>query len=210
MIYEYIRIRVTAGGWTAAAAAIHGPYRQDLEADEGRIFGVFRSVIGAPMNEGVIITAHPDMETWAEYRRGEKIHTHEGLHRIDSALLAPSVRPLDGATATAAGVYAHRWFDVAPGSWPDFVRLSEEGWWPSVEGAGAQVQGLWSALGGATEGDAFLLTRYDSMAHWEQLRFASLESRAALPEAARHAMARRGELTLSSLVRIMAPVLPPS
>lgn len=208
MIYEYVRIRVPAGGWPDAAATIFGPLRRDLEADEGRIFGVYRSIIGAPMNEGVVITAHADVETWAEYRRGEKIHAHEGVERIDSALLAPSVRPLPDAVADAPGVYAHRWFDISPGSWPDFVRLSEEGWWPAVEGAGARVEGLWSALGGAAEGHAFLLTRYESMAHWERTRFSTPESQAGLSEVARHAMARRMSLTLGSTVRIMAPVRP--
>jgi hypothetical protein len=208
MIYEYVRIRVPPGGWPDAAATIFGPFRKDLERDDGRIYGVFRALIGAPMNEGVIITAHQDVESWAEYRRGEKIHVHEGVERLDSVLLAPSVRPAPGATADAPGVYAHRWFDIEPGSWPEFVRLSEEGWWPAVEGAGAHVQGLWSALGGAAEGHAFLLTRYDSMAHWEATRFSTPESQAGLSEQARHAMARRAAITLRSTVRIMTPVRP--
>jgi len=177
-----------------------------VEACHGRLFGAWRAVIGAPLNEGVIVTAHDDAGSWEEYRRGEDPHTREGITQIASALLTPSVRPVEGASVTQEGVYAHRWFQIRPGSWPEFVRLSEEGWWPSVERDGANVQGLWLALSGAMEGHALLITRYDSMAHWEDLRYATPEAQSRLTDSARQAMARRAELTVGSVVRIMRPL----
>lgn len=206
MIYEYIRMRVPRPAWREAAELIHGGFRQELEACQGHLFGAWRAVIGASLNEGAIMTAHSDVDSWEKYRRSRHLHTPEGITQVASALLAPSVRPVEGASVTQEGVYAHRWFQIQPGSWPEFVRLSEEGLWPSLERDGASVQGLWFALSGATEGDALLITRYDSMAHWEELRYATPEAQARLTEAARQAIARRAELTMGSVVRIMRPL----
>ena len=210
MIYEYARIRVPRAAWREAAGTIHRDLRRDLEACSGRLFGAWRAVIGAPVNEGVILTAHADMDSWGEYRHAERRPDYGGITQIASVLLAPSVRPVEGASSIQEGVYAHRWFDIRPGSWPDFVRLSQEGWWPSVERDGAEVQGLWWGLGGATEGDALLITRYDSMTHWEDLRYATPEAQSRLTETARQAIAQRAELTMGSVVRIMRPLLPAS
>ncbi len=210
MIYEYVRIRVTRGAWREAASTIHRGLRHDVEACGGHLFGAWRAVIGAPVNEGAILTAHSDMDAWGNYRRAERYPEVPGITQIGSALLAPSVRPIRGASSTQEGVYAHRWFHIRPGSWPDFVGLSQAGWWPSVERDGANVQGLWWALGGATEGDALLITRYDSMSHWEDLRYARPEARSRLTDAARQAIAQRADLTMGSVARIMRPLLPPS
>ena len=210
MLYEYARIRVPRAGWREAAETIHGDLRRDLEACGARLFGAWRAVIGAPVNEGAVVTAHACLDSWTRHRNGEGRQTYEGITQVSSALLVPSARPLDGASATRDGVYAHRWFEIRPGCWPEFVRLSQEGWWPSVERDGAEVQGLWWALGGATEGDALLITRYDGMAHWEDLRYATPEAQSRLTEAARRAIERRAELTLGSVVRIMRPLRPPS
>lgn len=206
ILYEYIRIRVPGTPWREVAEFIHGDLRWNLEACDGRLFGAWRAVIGAPLNEGAVMTAHKDVNSWEKYRRGE--HTYEGITHITSALLAPSVRPVEGASVTQEGIYAHRWFEIQPGTWLEFVQLSQEGWWPSVERDGANVQGLWLALSGATEGNAFLITRYDSMAHWEDLRYATPEAQSRLTDSARQAMARRAELTVGSVVRIMRPLLP--
>lgn len=210
MIYEYVRIRVPRGAWREAADTIHRDLRRDVEACGGHLFGAWRAVIGAPVNEGAIVTGHRDTDSWGEYRRAERCPESSGITHIDSVVLAPSVRPVEGASSIQEGVYAHRWFQIRPGSWPDFVRLSQEGWWPSVERDGANVQGLWWALGGATEGDALLITRYDSMSHWEDLRYATPEARSRLTETARQAIAQRADLTTGSVARTMRPLLPPS
>lgn len=205
MLYEYVRFQT--GDWRQAARAAYTDLCRDVEPAGGRLFGVWRAVIGAPMDQGTLLLTYPDAEAWAARSAGPR--RYEGLALLDSALLLPSTRPEHGAPPAPDGIHAHRWFRIRPGSFDQFVRLSEEGWWPAIEGDGARVQGLWSTLGGAAEGDALLITRYHSMAHWESTRYATPEARSRLSPEARRAVEQRGQLTLGSVVRIMRPVPPP-
>lgn len=205
MLYEYVRFQTD--DWRRAAHAAYDGLRRDVEPAGGVLYGVWRGVIGAPADQGVLMLAYPDPRAWAERRAGPR--RYEGLILLDSALLLPSTRPERGSTAAPDGLHAHRWFRIRPGSFQEFARLSEAGWWPVIEADGARIQGLWSARGGAAEGDALLITRYESMAHWEATRYATPEARSRLAPDARRAMEQRGALTLGSVVRIMRPVPPP-
>jgi hypothetical protein len=67
-------------------------------------------------------------------------------------------------------IYTQRIFHVNRKDLTEFVRLSEERIWPYVEERGVRPVALWhQVLGGKDR--VYLLTRYDSLSHWEQARF---------------------------------------
>lgn len=66
-------------------------------------------------------------------------------------------------------IYTIRTFQVERQNFGEFVRLSEEKIWPALESQGGRSLGLWViAIGGAER--IFLMTRYDSLAHWQETR----------------------------------------
>lgn len=62
-----------------------------------------------------------------------------------------------------------RTFDVARADVPRFVELSEGAIWPWLEGRDGRALGLWQTVMGAPE-RIVLITRYESLAHWEGTR----------------------------------------
>jgi hypothetical protein len=67
-------------------------------------------------------------------------------------------------------IYTQRIFHVNREDLNEFVRFSEERIWPYVEERGVWPVALWhQVLGGKDR--VYLLTRYDSLSHWEQTRF---------------------------------------
>ena len=106
--------------------------------------------------------------------------------------LVATVRPVDDAPlGDDGGVYAHRWFEIDPSDWDEFLALSE-GAWPGFEAAnpGVRIHGFFR------EGDdrVLLVTRYPSLAGWET-------SRNGPDEAGGANFRRRHELTRSTIVR---------
>ena len=66
-------------------------------------------------------------------------------------------------------IYTIRTFQVDPQNYRDFVRQSEEEIWPGLEKLGARSLGLWTTIIGGAE-RILLMTRYDSLAHWQETR----------------------------------------
>ena len=91
------------------------------------------------------------------------------------------------------GVYAHRWFDIDPSDWDEFLALSE-GAWPGFEAAnpGTRIHGFFRA--GANGERVLLVTRYPSLAAWET-------SRNVDDDGGRANFVRRHQLTRSTIVR---------
>jgi hypothetical protein len=108
--------------------------------------------------------------------------------------ITATVRPTNDEPLPADdGVYAHRWFDIDPSDWDEFLALSE-GAWPGFEAAnpGVRIHGFFRA--GADGERVLLVTRYPSLAAWET-------SRNVDDEGGRANFARRHELTKSTIVR---------
>jgi hypothetical protein len=184
--FLYWRLRVPTGGMRGARA---------LHESAVRPWAVFTSQIGTPADEVVAITP------------GQQADVDAGVtSRLVVAGVEPiaaTVRPLTSEPLTASAVYAHRWFDIAEKDWPEFLSLSE-GAWPGFEKAnpGVRIEGFFRSEA-VTSPDArvLLVTRYPSLAAWEQ-------SRNATDEAGGANFRRRHEITRKTVVatfRLLAP-----
>jgi hypothetical protein len=128
-----------------------------------------------------------------------------GAGSRDARPLAPTARPTDHPPAVAAGVVALRWFDLAAADWDEFVDLSV-GAWPAFESSfDATVLGLFGATDVETpDATALLVTRYASLAVWEESRTVLAARSGSLADSGRRFL-RRHEITKRSVVRIGRP-----
>jgi hypothetical protein len=112
--------------------------------------------------------------------------------------LVATARPTSIAPLAAGGVFAHRWMYFDPASWDEVLELST-GAWPAFERTyGATIEAFLRSV----EGDRVLLiTRYPSVAVWEQSRGVGRSPGEDTKEAARRFLRRR-ELTSRAIVRI--------
>lgn len=76
------------------------------------------------------------------------------------------------------GILTLRYFKIKKGTFPEFLKASQEGVWPFFEKLGARVVGMWQVIHPDVEGDAdnpdydevYLMTRYASVEHWAASR----------------------------------------
>ncbi len=66
-------------------------------------------------------------------------------------------------------IYTLRHFSVRREDYDEFVRLSEDGIWIRQERQGNRSLGLWVVIMGGVE-RIMIMTRYDSLAHWQETR----------------------------------------
>jgi hypothetical protein len=199
--YTYLSIRVERGTWPGVAASVWGPVDEALRADGAMVIGLWAAEIGAHTDEGVLMCT---METVA----------HPALEAIDSLIessterVVATVRPTDRTPQTAAGIYAHRWFETTDDRWPEFLELSE-GAWPHFETAhpGTEILGFFRSLDvDAPRCRILLVTRYPDLATWERSRpYAPKPTEGT--EESRRRFRRRAELTDRTVVRILRPVV---
>lgn len=159
----------------ARAAATHG----------GRLFGVFKPVIGMSQNCVVVITEWPD-EGQAMEHADKVIQGVTGANPIARDLWEPTARPRPGETPTeTAGFYSHRAFDIRPENWPRFLELSTSAW-DNFEGVNdSVVKGFWKARTPPAPGllRVRLMAWYASLDAWERSRWWSGNARAGQDEA---------------------------
>ena len=123
----------------------------------------------------------------------------------DARPLYPTARPTDDPPAVAGGVVALRWFDLAAADWDEFLELSV-GAWPAFESSfDATILGLFR-VGDVEPPDAtaLLVTRYASLAVWEESRSVLAARSGSLAHSGRRFL-RRHELIRRSVVRIGRP-----
>src|SRR5205085_295124 len=139
-----------------------GSVRAVREATDGR-WGLFVPQIGDASETLVLIVPS------AVWRQSPVVDASYCL-QTEVETLTATVRPTSGEPLAADdGVYAHRWFDIDPADWDEFLALSE-GAWPGFEAAnpGVRIHGFFRA---GTQGERVLLvTRYPSLASWETSR----------------------------------------
>ena len=153
--------RLAAEG--APAVARHG----------GRLFGVFRPVIGLSQRCVVVITEWPDEAAAMAHGAAVLAGVADGTE-IEHDLWEPTARPLPGEVPEqTSGFYSHRAFDIRPEAWPRFFELSADAW-ASFEGTHASVvAGFWKARTAPAPGllRVRLMAWYESLDAWERSRF---------------------------------------
>jgi hypothetical protein len=198
-IYEYRTFRIERGSWRRLIAAASDA----ATTGDGAMFALFAGIIGFATDEGALMRAWSDGDGLAA-----RAQASAAFGFIESSVdrLAPTARPLDATPPREPGVYAHRWFWLQAQDWPEFVSLSEEGVWPYFEADGCRIVGLWRSIDAGSPARALLITRYDSVSHWERTRVQSEDAPSGVDErlyrAARDAVRRRAELTERSIVRL--------
>jgi hypothetical protein len=143
----------------------------------GRLFGVFKPVIGMSQNCVVLITEWRD-EVVAAAHAAVVLQGVVGAHQIAQDLWAPTARPLPGTVATAtSGFYSHRALDIRPPNWPCCRELSTSAW-GSFEGINdGVVKSLWKTRTPPEPGLLRLMAWYANRDAWERSRWWSSKAR---------------------------------
>ena len=156
-----------------------------VAAKGGKLFGVFKPVIGLSQNCVIVITEWPD-EAAAQAHAAVASQGVNGVSHTMQNLWEPTVRPLPGeAPAETTGFYSHRAFDIRPENWPRFLELSASAW-DNFEGVNESVvKGFWKARTPPAPGllRVRLMAWYASLDAWERSRWWSSNARAGQEDA---------------------------
>lgn len=197
-LFEYARIRTEARSWPRVLEGVRERARPAIEAAGGSLYGVFLPQIGLPAHEGVVLSVWPDRDSQAPGALAA-LRELDGVVSCERERLVATVRPESAEPLPAGGVYAHRSFELLESDWPEFLTLSEEAWPVFEKDFEARVIGLFRSLDVEPPlAKALLLTRYGSLADWQQSRMAGQRSDA--QERTRARFGRRHELTRSTIV----------
>ena len=124
--------------------------------------------------------------------------------------LVPTGRPSDDRLPERSGVVALRWFELAAADWDEFLDLSVSAWPAFEESFDAAILGLFRASDvdapdvDAPDATALLVTRYASLAVWEESRSVLAARSGSLAHSGRRFL-RRHEITRRSVVRVGRP-----
>ena len=144
-----------------------------IAAESGRIFGVFKPVIGLSINRVVVITEWPDAS--AATAHGPLIAAGlTGAHVEAQDLWEPTSRPRRGQRpAETGGVYSHRAFDILEADWPRFLELSEAAWGNFEDAHASRVAGFWKCRTAPAPGQlrVRLMAWYENLDAWERSRW---------------------------------------
>jgi hypothetical protein len=112
-----------------------------------------------------------------------------------------------------------RYLKIRKGSFPEVHRLSVEGVWPCYERAGARIVAMWQVIypdmpgqvakPSAEYDEAYLLTRYASVAHWQATRNQVLDAFCDGSDLTnmRASLKQRAALTLESSITVLSGTL---
>ena len=174
-----------------------------ITANGGRLFGIWKPLLGLSLNHLVVLAEWPDAA--AAIAHGADI-----LTGIDGATLElcdlwqPTLRPAPGTRLPelASGYYSHRHYDIAADTLPMFLEHSASAW-GSFEGTHpSQVLGLWRSSHVPAPGIVRmrLMAWYQDMATWERSRYWKGTAGA---ETANTQLGARYAMTLDSAVSIV-------
>ena len=178
-----------------------------ITAKGGRIFGVFKPVIGLSTNRAIVITEWPDAAKASA--SGALVLDGVADGRTESQeLWEPTSRPKPGQSPTeTGGVYSHRAFDILEADWPRFLELSETAWGNFEDAHAARVAGFWKSRTPPGPGQLRirLMAWYENLDAWERSRWWNPAAREG-SDAAFSRFRERAQLLQDTGVSILARV----
>ena len=101
-----------------------------------------------------------------------------GLDEDVDAVQADAIPVRNDVAQPADPIVTKRYFKIKKGSFPEFLKVSQEGVWPFFEKIGSRVIGMWQVVHPEEAGsesspdydEAFLMTEYASVEHWKASR----------------------------------------
>ena len=133
-----------------------------------RAFPVSRSlVLGVVLLGSIIVTAQEN-------------DTKPFAGELRESAQAAAAKPIRNDVAQPGEeIVTLRYFKIKKGSFPEFLKASQESVWPYFEKIGSRVVGMWQVIHPEIEGveadnpdydEVYLMTRYASVAHWQASR----------------------------------------
>jgi hypothetical protein len=205
-VYEHHVAAFGPGRLAEVTAAMAGPGAKAAAAHGGRLFGVWKPLIGLSFNHAVVVTEWPD-EAAARANLHAALAGLAGLTVESHDLWLPTLRPKPGhIPRNEPGFVTHRWYLIRESDLDRFLELSAATWgnWESTHDA--QVIGLWRTLEPPASGllRMRLMAWYRDLATWERSRHWRGTKGA---EAANQSLGARYDLTLDSAVSILQPAV---
>ena len=202
-IYQHLVIHVPPRSSEAVGQLILDEGVPRIESSGGRLFGVFKTEIGLSRDHCVALVEWPDQATGAAHA-SELLAGIEGLEVERDEVWEPTLRPAPGATIEpTAGVFSHRWFDVADADFDRFIELTDTAWNDWEAGAKNYVLGLWRSHSAPAPGQTriWLMAWYQDLATWEGSRFWNKD--ASNLDSGDRQMSERNELVLDRAVSML-------
>jgi len=203
-VYEHHVIGFGPGRVTEIGTRIRTVGTAAVEAKGGRLFGVWKPLIGLRFNAIVCVTEWVN-EATAAACADTAIAGLDDIEKLEHDIWLPTLRPAPGVAAKRdPGFVTHRWYDIREHDLDRFLALSANTWsnWEGThDGA---VQGLWRQQAAPAHGliRMRLMAWYGSMAAWEASRHWRGTKGA---ETANKNLGARYDLTLDSSVSILQP-----
>lgn len=204
-VYEHIVAAVEPGTLAAALDVASGSGRHAVEAAGGRLFGLWKPLIGLSFNHVVAVVEWPSKGLHGQAAR-MLLDGVTGATIAENDLWVPTLRPKPGAVARQdPGFVTHRWYDIEASGLDRFLELSSNTWGNWEGQHDGQVQGLWRSetIPGPGLIRMRLMAWYGSMAAWENSRHWKGTKGA---ETANANLTQRYDMTRDSAVSILQTV----
>ena len=171
LVYEERRTVLRPDGLPAFREQVAAGTWPGLHRPGGEVICVLGSLIGAPENEVLSITAYPDAGAWAAAQTGapaaSELVEGESARLMRPIAERPKAQMPDGDRKP---FYGYRRWHIDPVHLDELVEHSQGGVWPRIEQQGARILGLWTTVASTAPLEVVLATGYDSPSHWEATR----------------------------------------
>jgi hypothetical protein len=202
-VYQHHVLAIPPRQHEAIAGRIKDVGQKAIAPNGGRLFGIWKPLLGLSLNHLIVLAEWPDAATAIA-------HGADVLSGIDGATLEhcdiwqPTLRPAPGSRLPelTGGYYSHRHYDIEASGLHDFLDHSASAW-GNFEGTHpSQVIGLWRSSYVPAPGIVRmrLMAWYQDMAAWERSRYWKKTSGA---ETANAQLGARYAMTLDSAVSIV-------
>jgi hypothetical protein len=189
--------------WPHVVKALREEASPVLESLGAHAYGMFAPQFGLASKQLVWITRWDRVEDAASAVE-RTLLALDAVERVDQQMIAPTARPKTGEPPQRAGVYVHRWFELASANVAEVVELSAVAWETFEEAFEVEVVGFFETLDDRKDAaQLMLLNWYPTLAAWEASRNFEAD-----PES-RKRFVRRAELTTGTRA-ISTTLVPPS